>query len=78
MINFIEVPEVKHLTKYWGSSTQDDPCRSNIGGRDPSTPVALTPTLGADHIIIRKESNDVIVIWSWRSWRANCQACGNL
>ena len=35
VINFIEVPEVKHLTKYWRSSTQDDPCRSNIGGRDP-------------------------------------------
>jgi len=30
-----EGKKIKHLSKYWGSSTQDDPCRSNIGGRDP-------------------------------------------
>jgi len=27
--------KIKHLSKYWGSSTHDDPCRSNIGGSDP-------------------------------------------
>jgi len=28
--------KIKHLSKYWGGvATQDDPCRSNIGGRDP-------------------------------------------
>jgi len=41
MINFIEVPEVKHLSKYWGSSTQDDTCRSNIGGRDLCNPCGV-------------------------------------
>ena len=60
MINFIdktdsdlwysEVPlkgKIKHLSKYWGSSTQDDPCRSNIGGvATPTTPAALTPMPG--------------------------------
>jgi len=27
--------KIKHLSKYWGVATQDDPCRSNIGGHDP-------------------------------------------
>jgi len=31
--------KIKHLSKYWGSSTQDDPCRSNIGGSWPLQPV---------------------------------------
>ena len=31
----------KHLSKYWGSSTQDDPCRSNIGGGDPCNPCGV-------------------------------------
>ena len=30
-----EGKKIKHLSKYWGSSTQDDPCRSSIGVRDP-------------------------------------------
>ena len=31
-----EGKKTKHLSKYWGgSSTQDDPCRSNIGGSRP-------------------------------------------
>jgi len=33
--------KIKHLSKYWGSSTQDDPCRSNIGGRDPRNPCGV-------------------------------------
>jgi len=36
-----EGKKVKHLSKYWGSSTQDDPCRSNIGGRDPCNPCGV-------------------------------------
>ena len=31
--------KIKHLSKYWGSSTQDDPCRSNIGGSRPLQPL---------------------------------------
>jgi len=40
-----EGKKIKHLSKYWGSSTQDDPCRSNIGGgvATPATSAALTP-----------------------------------
>ena len=32
---------IKHLSKYWGSSTQEDPCRSNMGGRDPCNPCGV-------------------------------------
>ena len=38
--------KIKLLSKYWGggSSTQDDPCRSNIRGvATPAIPAALTP-----------------------------------
>ena len=31
--------KIKHLPKYCGSSTQDDPCRSNIGGWRPLQPL---------------------------------------
>jgi len=31
--------KIKHLSKYWVSSTQDDPCRSNIGGSRPLEPL---------------------------------------
>ena len=50
LANPFQVPlkgkKIKHLSKYWGggSSTQDDPCRSNIRGvATPATPAALTP-----------------------------------
>jgi len=39
MINFIEVPVCVKILR--GSSTQDDPCRSNIGGRDPCNPCGV-------------------------------------
>ena len=40
-----EGKKINHFSKYWGSSTQDDPCRSNIGQgvATPATPAALTP-----------------------------------
>jgi len=31
--------KIKHLSKYWGSSTQNGPCRSNIGGSRPLQPL---------------------------------------
>jgi len=31
----------KTLVKILGASTQDDPCRSNIGGRDPCNPCGV-------------------------------------
>jgi len=44
--SFAEGRKIKHLSKYWGggSSTQDDPCRSNIGEgvATSATPAALT------------------------------------
>jgi len=36
-----EGKKIKHLSKYWESSTQDDPCSSNIGGRDPCNPCGV-------------------------------------
>ena len=43
-LRYLEVPlkgkKINHLSKYW-SSTQDDPCRSNIGGRDPCNPCGV-------------------------------------
>ena len=37
----MEGKKIKHLSKYWGSSTQDDPCRSNSGGCDPCNPCGV-------------------------------------
>ena len=39
MINFIDVPEVNTCQNIGGSSIQDDPCRSNIGGSRPLQPL---------------------------------------
>jgi len=37
-INLIIGKKIKPLSKYWWSSTQDDPCRSNIWGSRPLQP----------------------------------------
>jgi len=42
--------KVKHLSKYWGSSTQDDPCRSNIGGSRPLQPLRRWRLWSRSHI----------------------------
>jgi len=42
MINFIEVPEVKHLSKYWGSVNTGRPLQVKYWGvATPATPAAL-------------------------------------
>jgi len=47
----------KTLAKYWGSSTQDDPCRSNIGGLRPLRCwrlwISTSSTLPLLHLISR-------------------------
>ena len=51
-----KVKKVKHLSKYRGSSTQDDPCRSNIGegGRDPRSPCGADASGGQ----VKKAASD--------------------
>jgi len=46
---------IKHLSKYWGSSTQEDPCRSNMGGRDPCNPCGVD---AYDHLLSTHQSID--------------------
>jgi len=43
MINFIEVPEVKQLSKYWGSVNTGRPLQVKYwgGGRDPCNPCGV-------------------------------------
>jgi len=45
------------LSKYWGSSTQDDPGRSNIGGREPCNPCGIH---AYDHTAKLKKVHDTV------------------
>jgi len=53
---------VKHLTKYWGSSTQDDPCRSNIGGSRLLQPLQRWRLCSVQTTSLYARS---VMMWSW-------------